>query len=91
MTTTVQTRATVIVHSSPSKTHEVVVTRSRGDRIANIAEAAARKVWFDAFSQQTSVGGEYLDSSRTLEDYGIDDETPIQVDVWFLPFGHFGR
>lgn len=87
----IDTRATVHVYpdvqSAPLCTLEVVVPRARGESILNIANAAAHRaanLRDRNFGIRISVRDENLDSGRTLEDYGIDDETPIQVDVCLI-------
>lgn len=60
---------------------DVCVRRARGARIQDIVHAAFRdpkvKLLYDMYA--VYVNGELLDQARTLEEYGVDDETELCI------------
>lgn len=83
----VETRVTVCLQSSePPYVCAIVMPRTRGARIHDIAAAAVRMAMQtdNPFMHRTSACGETLDGGRTLEEYGLDDETPLEVHVWWM-------
>lgn len=72
-------------NATPVTEREVVVTRPRGEQIAEIVIAAVPDLNDRAFDFQVCAAGEALDPTRTLEDYGVDDDTPLDVTVTTVP------
>lgn len=80
----VKTRCMVDFNKTAS---EITVPRARGASIEDIAQSAARRMFFWTSVVSVWARGEKLEILRTLEEYAIDDDTPLDVRCEPIPHG----
>lgn len=83
----IETRVLVCLHRGNRVMCELVMPRARGAMLGSLVTSVDARLFLTGSRlgalSQVRVAGETLDKYRTLEEYGIDDEAPVEI-VCFL-------